>query len=99
MVAMLRSPTLGRPTPEPARTPVMRRGVLAVAVVAVGVLAVAIGWTAAGPITTPPHPTAVPLAPITTAPTSAQTATPTPVPPRGRTWSVVVTFYGAADND
>ena len=97
---MPRSSTLGRSTPPPTRSPAMRRGLLAGAVIAVGVLAVAIGWVAAGPLTNPPHPTAVPLAPITTgAATPAPPAAATPTPAPGRMWSVVVTFYGAADND
>jgi 3D (Asp-Asp-Asp) domain-containing protein len=97
---MPRSPTLGLPTPQPARTSAMRRGLLATAVIAVGVLAAAIGWVAAGPLTNPPHPTVAPAVPFTTvAPSAAPTTAATPTPAPGRMWSVVVTFYGAADND
>jgi hypothetical protein len=86
------------------RTQAMRRASLAAAVVVVGALAVAVGWMAAGPLTSHPTPTAVPVAPTTAA--SAAPSAPSPSPtqaprqaPAGRMWSVVVTFYGAADND
>ncbi len=92
-------------SPLPRCTPAMRRALLAAAVVVVGVCAVALGWVAAGPLSSPPQPIAAPAAPTTTA---VPTPTPLPTPslrptpataPVGRLWSVVVTFYGAADND
>lgn len=97
---MPRSTTLGPPTrrPAPARATATRRALLAVAVATAGVLAVVLGWTAAAPLTTPPQPTAAPIAPTTTA-APTPTAAPKPTPAPGRMWSVVVTFYGAADND
>jgi 3D (Asp-Asp-Asp) domain-containing protein len=97
---MHRTPTLGRPAPRSAtaRTPALRRALLAAAATVVGVLAVAVGWMAVGPLmSTPPPATVAPTAP-TTAPTSTPAPTPAPAP-AGRMWSVVVTFYGAADND
>jgi 3D (Asp-Asp-Asp) domain-containing protein len=94
-------PAMGR-SPIPGRARTLRRALLAVAVVVVGGFAMAIGWMAAAPLTTPPTPTAAPAAaPRTTTPPTAA-ATPRPAPtqaPAGRMWSVVVTFYGAADND
>jgi 3D (Asp-Asp-Asp) domain-containing protein len=94
-------PAMGR-SPIPGRARTLRRALLAVAVVVVGGFAMAIGWMAAAPLTTPPNPTAAPAAaPRTTTPPTAA-ATPSPAPtqaPAGRMWSVVVTFYGAADND
>lgn len=97
---MPRSPTLGPPTrrPAPARATAARRALLAAAIATAGVLAVVIGWMAAAPLTTPPQPTAAPIAPTTTA-APTPTAAPKPTPAPGRMWSVVVTFYGAADND
>lgn len=97
---MPRSTTLGPPTrrPAPARATATRRALLAVAVATAGVLAVVLGWMAAAPLTTPPQPTAAPIAPTTTA-APTPTAAPKPTPAPGRMWSVVVTFYGAADND
>src|SRR6476469_5118601 len=93
---MPRSPTLGAPT----RSPAMRRTLLAVAVGIVAVLAVVIGWVAARPLTNPPRPTAAPAAPSTTAAsTPTTTAAPKPTSVPGRMWTVVITFYGAADND
>ena len=70
----------------------------------VGALAVAVGWMAAGPLTSHPTPTAVPVAPTTAASAAPSAPSPSPTPsprqaPAGRMWSVVVTFYGAADND
>ena len=92
---------MGR-SPIPGRARTLRRALLAVAVVVVGGFVMAIGWLAAAPLTTPPAPTAAPAAaPRATTPPTAS-ATPTPAPtqaPAGRMWSVVVTFYGAADND
>ena len=92
---------MGR-SPIPGRARTLRRALLAVAVVVVGGFVMAIGWLAAAPLTTPPTPTAAPAAaPRTTTPPTAA-ATPRPAPtqaPAGRMWSVVVTFYGAADND
>jgi 3D (Asp-Asp-Asp) domain-containing protein len=94
-------PAMGR-SPIPGRARALRRALLAVAVVVVGGFAMAIGWMAAAPLTTPPTPTAAPAAaPRTTTPQTAA-VTPSPAPtqaPAGRMWSVVVTFYGAADND
>ena len=92
------------PRPRSTRTQAMRRASLAAAVVVVGALAVAIGWMAAGPLTSHPTPTAAPVAPTTAASTAPTAPTPSPTPaarqaPAGRQWSVVVTFYGAADND
>lgn len=81
------------------RTPAVRRALATVAVAVVGVAAVALGWFAAGPLSRPPQPAAAPAAPATTA---APTPSPTPSPkpaPAGRMWSVIVTFYAAADND
>ena len=96
---------MGR-SPIPGRARTLRRALLAVAVVVVGGFVMAIGWLAAAPLTNPPTPpptpTAAPAAaPRTTVPPTAA-ATPSPAPtqaPAGRMWSVVVTFYGAADND
>src|SRR6185312_9331121 len=96
------SPTVGLPTPRPARSQAMRRTLLAVTITAVAVFAVVVGWMAVGPMTHPVRPTATPLVPLpTVAPTATRTAaaTPTPAPASGRMWSVVITFYGAADND
>jgi 3D (Asp-Asp-Asp) domain-containing protein len=78
----------------------MRRTLLVVAITAVAIFAVAVGWMAVGPMTHPVRPTATPLIPLPT-PTATATAaaTPTPAPASGRMWSVVITFYGAADND
>jgi 3D (Asp-Asp-Asp) domain-containing protein len=92
------------PHPRSLRTRAMRRASLAVAVLVVGVLAMAVGWMAAGPLTSHPAPTAAPVAPTTTASSASSAASPSPTPtptraPAGRMWSVVVTFYGAADND
>ena len=89
----------------PGRARTLRRALLAVAVVVLGGFVMAIGWLAAAPLTTPPTapaPTAAPAAAprATTPPTAAPTPTPAPTQaPAGRMWSVVVTFYGAADND
>jgi 3D (Asp-Asp-Asp) domain-containing protein len=97
---MPRSSTLGVPTPAATRAPAMRRTLLAVAIAVAAVLAVVIGWVAAGPLTNHPQPTAVPAAPTTTAvPTPSPTTAPRPVSVPGRMWTVVITFYGAADND
>jgi hypothetical protein len=88
--------------PRLPHPPSVRRASLAAAVVVVGVLAVAVGWMAAGPLTSHPAPTAAPVAPTTTASSASSTPSPRPTPtqaPSGRMWSVVVTFYGAADND
>jgi 3D (Asp-Asp-Asp) domain-containing protein len=94
-------PAMGR-SPIPGRARALRRALLAVAVVVVGGFAMAIGWMAAAPLTTAPTPTPAPAAaPRTTTPPTAA-ATPSPAPTQalaGRMWSVVVTFYGAADND
>jgi len=97
---MPRSTTLGPPTrrPAPARVKATRRALLAVAVATAGVLAVVTGWMAAAPLTNPPQPTGVPFLPTTTA-APTPTAAPKPTPAPGRMWSVVITFYGAADND
>ena len=95
---------MGR-SPIPGRARTLRRALLAVAVVVLGGFVMAIGWLAAAPLTTPPTrpaPTAAPAAAprATTPPTAAPTPTPAPTQaPAGRMWSVVVTFYGAADND
>jgi hypothetical protein len=86
---------------RPARPRAMRRALLVVVVTAIGVVALVIGWVAAAPLTNPPAPSAAPVAPATTSaprPSATPAPTPTQAPP-GRTWSVVVTFYGAADND
>jgi hypothetical protein len=91
---------MGR-SPLPGRRQALRRTLLAVAAVVIGGFALAVGWMAAAPLTSPPTPTAAPAAPRTTLPPTPS-ATPTPSPkqaPTGRMWSVVVTFYGAADND
>jgi 3D (Asp-Asp-Asp) domain-containing protein len=89
--------------PPPARPRAMRRALLVAGVAAIGVVALVVGWMAAAPLTSPPPPApaAAPVAPATSsAPKPSANPAPTAAQaPAGRTWSVVVTFYGAADND
>jgi 3D (Asp-Asp-Asp) domain-containing protein len=92
------------PTSTTPRPRAVRRALLLVGVAAAGAVALVVGWLAAAPLTDAPAPAAAPVAPVSrpAPPPSATPAPSTPTPtqaPAGRMWSVVVTFYGAADND